>query len=109
MVDSETQRKCHPDNVRFVSNNSLSCFHYLKSANAFACLPYHVIRQALQEDVLVVLSPEHSRFEVDLRITYLNAQGMQSATNVFVDYLVEHPSILKLKREIQAIYNKLAI
>ncbi|WP_394244714.1 LysR family transcriptional regulator [Vibrio astriarenae] len=109
MVDSETQRKCHSDNVKFVSNNSLSCFHYLKSANAFACLPYHVIRQALKEDALVVLSPEHSRFEVDLRITYLNAQGTQSATNVFVDYLVEHPSILELKREIHAIYSKLAI
>ncbi|MGR5252173.1 LysR family transcriptional regulator [Vibrio astriarenae] len=109
LVDSESQRKVTPVNVTFISNNSISCRNYLMASEGFAFLPLHVIRQALNEGKLIIVTLEPNKFEVDLRITYMNAQGRQSATNRFVEFLMKHSAITTLRQEIQNLYIKLKI
>ncbi|MFS1439870.1 hypothetical protein BCU94_16325 [Shewanella sp. 10N.286.52.C2] len=97
-----------PKKIAFISNNSLACLNSILTSHGIGFLPYHVIRDSLKRGELVALFCEQTCFEADIRVTYLNSQGPQSVTAMFVDYLISSPWFTELKNEIVAFNQKQA-
>ncbi|PMH44877.1 hypothetical protein BCU68_12095 [Vibrio sp. 10N.286.49.B3] len=89
-----------PQLITFMSNNSLACENSVLDSLGIGFLPYHVIRESLKNGVLITLFPENTTYEVDLRMTYLNPQGVQSATAIFIDFLTNSHWVRDLQDEI---------
>ncbi|MDR9830600.1 LysR family transcriptional regulator [Vibrio sp. FNV 38] len=105
-LDAAGQHVFTPQSITFMSNNSLACERCILLSKGIGFLPYHVIRTSLQSGALVPLFAEHCSYDVDLRMTYLNPQGTQSATATFVDYLTSSDSIIELQNEIEDLKNR---